>query len=66
MIVFYYTEFAKTVTSLDVVVNSRLQDGWELYGNPYVVQTPREARQNAFFCQAMVKRGEKKEGDARG
>lgn len=56
MIACYVTETAKTAQDLDLSVNRRLQEGWEPYGNPYSVQTPRVARQDFVLCQAMVQR----------
>jgi len=49
MVTKYYTVWAMTGPALDIEVNKRLADDWELYGHPYAVG-------DELVCQAMVKR----------
>lgn len=44
----------KATKALAVRVSEKLSDGWELYGNPIVLE-------NGFACQAMIKEDESKE-----
>jgi len=44
----YMTVMTKPVSRLDIEVNKAMNNGWELYGDPYVSQS-------GEFAQAMVK-----------
>jgi len=44
----YYTASAGDLIALDKLVNRMISEGWQPYGNPYLIS------KNGEFCQAMV------------
>lgn len=46
----YWTQHAATPGDLDDLVDERIDEGWELYGDPYVATPPDK---DPLFCQAM-------------
>jgi hypothetical protein len=46
----YWTQFAFTPAELDDLVNERIQEGWELFGDPYFATHPEK---DSIFCQAV-------------
>jgi hypothetical protein len=54
----YHTANAGDLISLDKLVNKMIQDGWQPYGNPYLISKSGE------FCQAMVNISEGSEAES--
>ena len=46
----YWTQYAGDPGSLDELVNERIEEGWELYGSPYLASHPEK---DPLFCQAV-------------
>lgn len=46
----YWTQFGNTPGELDDLVNERMDEGWELFGDPYFVNY---GEKDPLFCQAM-------------
>jgi len=44
----YHTAHAGDLIALDKLVNKMISDGWQPYGDPYLIT------KNGEFCQAMV------------
>jgi hypothetical protein len=48
----YWTQHAATPGELDDLIDERINEGWELFGDPYVAIHPEK---DPLFCQAMVR-----------
>ena len=52
----YHTVSAENIRELDRIVNERIDEGWELYGNPFTYGGPPESPSNAkqLVCQVLT------------
>jgi hypothetical protein len=50
----YYTQYAEHPSALDDLVNERLAEGWQLYGDPYIA-IHSDKDKDPMFCQAMIR-----------
>mgnify|MGYP006111160055 CR=1 FL=1 len=51
----YQTAWSLSPKQLDEEVNRKLQRGWQLYGNPYVIHKTQSQDEYVRYCQALVK-----------
>jgi hypothetical protein len=51
----YWTQSATDPSTLDELVNARIDEGWEVYGSAYAA-TPADPDKDPLFCQPMMRR----------
>jgi len=52
----YHTVSAESIQELDRIVNDKIDQGWEIYGNPYACNAPADGSASVkhLVCQALT------------